>query len=119
MRKTFAAEAVAKTVSNGQGLDVTLTDQDGRKLAISLAPHAARVLSAALNDVIAASDAALVPTKVPTDFSVGRGRFEQVVLVRFENDVPYALAPAMAAELSRELAEEAADVALTPAAPRH
>jgi hypothetical protein len=56
---------------------------------------------------------------VPSDFSVGRGRFEQVVLVRFENDVPYALAPAMAAELSRELAEEAADVALTPAAPRH
>ncbi len=119
MAKTFAAEAVTRTRSEGRDVEVTLADAAGKKLTISLAPHAARVLTSALNDAIAASDAALVPTKVPSDFSVGRGRFEQVVLVRFENDVPYALAPAMAAELSRELAEEAADVALTPAAPRH
>lgn len=44
---------------------------------------------------------------MPDSFSVGRGRHESVVLVRFEDDTPYGLSAAQAAELGEALLEEA------------
>ena len=51
-------------------------------------------------------------TKMPKGFAVGTARYEPIVLIRFENDAPYGLDAADAAELGRALVEQAESVEL-------
>jgi hypothetical protein len=47
-------------------------------------------------------------------FGVGTGRFDDVVLVRFEDDTPYALGPAEATALGEALIDQAELVGARP-----
>ena len=51
---------------------------------------------------------------MPDSFAVGSGRYEQVVLVRFEDDVPYGLRAAEARLLGEALIEQADEMAGAP-----
>ncbi len=58
-------------------------------------------------------------TKRPQSFAVGTGMFEPVVLLRFENDIPYGVSPDEALQLARALVEEAEVAAKRPAPTRN
>ncbi|MBA2125286.1 hypothetical protein DLM45_03490 [Hyphomicrobium methylovorum] len=109
MTKKFFAEMLVSSKHDRatSRLELCLTDAHGNRQALSLSPEALAGLAAALQalPVSAASHTGL--TKMPDSFSVGRGRHESVVLVRFEDDTPYGLSAAQAAELGEALLEEA------------
>jgi len=91
---------------------VVLVGADGKEAKISLSADTAASLTTILSEYAASSapwhDAAL--TKRPKRFDVGTGRFERVVLIRFEDDLSYALKPELARELCEALLETSANV---------
>jgi len=110
----FKAESIGSTdLAKDGSLVVRLVDAAGKSSTLSLTPSLARALTSALSDFVAAGGPAAGPTatKLPTEFAVGTGRHERVVLVRFEDDPPYGLDPVLAAELGHALVEQAESVA--------
>jgi len=98
-------------------LEIVLTGTDGNDTKLRLSSDTAAGLAAILSEFAAKSavrsDAAL--TKRPKTFAVGTGRFERVVLLRFEDDAPYALGPELAMELCEALLEVSASATAQPA----
>lgn len=98
-------------------LELALADANGQIKKVRVTADVASVLARTLQEF---ADRASKPlddtlTKVPAAFSVGTGRFENVVLVRFEGDTPYALGAAEAMELGEALIEQAENVGVRPA----
>ena len=113
MTFNFKAEAIARTenIGDAKRLEITFSDSTGRLETVSITAATARSLSSALQDFAAESHSdGRVATKMPLKFAVGIGQFEQLVLVRFEDDTPYGLETSQAAELGRALVEHAKKV---------
>jgi hypothetical protein len=105
-------QAVKRTefCSQSGELTVTVAGPAGSLETLTFSREAAGVLALAMADftVSAIKGAEHAPaTKMPERYSVGHGRFERLVLVRFEDEAPYALEPAQAAELGAALLQEA------------
>lgn len=115
MSEEFHADGVVETHGHGdaQSFAVTLVDHGGRRLKIALAPVAVSALAKALSDCATALEGPIA-TKRPQDFAVGSGRYEPVVLVRFDLETPYALSPEDALQLGEALIDEAEEAALRP-----
>lgn len=121
MQNSFAATGILRT-SRADGampdetLDVEFCDARGRVSVVRVTPDMAATLARTLGDFASqgtrGSDQAL--TKVPASFGVGTGRFDDVVLVRFEDDTPYALGPAEATALGEALIDQAELVGARP-----
>jgi hypothetical protein len=108
MGKSFVATNVAGTAPANGVIEVTLTDVNGVTRKISASAEVAQSLAQIFGDFAQASQSRSTPaTKLPSTFAVGAGRYEQFVLVRFENDIPYGLRVDDAAELGRALIEQA------------
>ncbi len=113
-RGSAEIRATSKT-KDGQ-LEVVLAGADGNEAKLCLSADTAASLASILSEFAAASAArsSAVPTKRPDSFAVGSGRFERVVLLRFEDDAPYALKPEVAMELCEALLEQSETVAAQP-----
>lgn len=119
MADSFAATTMTQTSTSPEErrLSVSLADAMGRTQSLTLTPELAAALSAVLQDFAAATPATpSVPlTKLPQTFAVGSGVHESLVLIRFEQDAPYALAPDDAAELGHALLEQCQTLDARPA----
>lgn len=99
MNAKFEATTITHTDTHAAGIDVTLCDKSGRTTTLVLPRDVARALGAAMSDAGAGWSANGL-TKRPRTFSVGTGRHDSVVLVRFDDDVPYGIPAATAVELA-------------------
>jgi hypothetical protein len=115
MRSNRASTRIRATKSS-DNLEVVVVGADGKDATLRLTADAAASLATILSEFASkrslGSDATL--TKRPKSFAVGTGRFERVVLLRFEDDPPYALRPELAQELCEALVEVSADVSDQP-----
>jgi hypothetical protein len=108
MGKTFVATAVTRTELADGVIEITLTDASGATRKMCATADVAQTLAQVFADFAEASQStSATPTKLPSTFAVGTGRYEQVVLIRFENDAPYGLRVDDAAELGRAILEQA------------
>ena len=119
MQNTFAATGISRTArTEGTTLDVDLCDAHGHVRAVRVTAEMAATLARTLQEFAARAskprDDALL-TKMPESFSVGSGRFDDVVLLRFEDDTPYALGAAEAIALGEALIDQAEHVGARPA----
>lgn len=104
-----AVQAIAKAIAirDGDTLELHLADAAGGLRTLCIARELVPVLRDVLQDFAARSEApGPAATKLPQSFAVGTARFEQLVLVRFEDDPPYGLRVEHAAELGRALVQE-------------
>jgi hypothetical protein len=117
MRSTRASTEICETRATNDRLEVVVVGADGKEAKICLSADTAASLATILSEFAARNaarhDAAL--TKRPKNFAVGTGRFERVVLIRFEDDPPYALKPELARELCEALLETSENVIVRPA----
>jgi len=118
MKDTFAATAISRTNrAEDSTLELELADADGRLVKVRVTADIALGLAQMLKEFADRSAQRFehTLTKMPKTFSVGAGRFDNVVLIRFEDDAPYALAADDAMELGEALLEQSESVGLRPA----
>jgi len=113
MGDAFVAEKarLSEAKEDSLNLRVTLVDEAGAACLLSLSPTAVTELAQILKGHIAGQRHGEL-TRMPSEFSIGYGRYERLVLLRFEDDVAYGLAPELASELAEALSEEVADLSL-------
>ena len=114
----FIAQSIVWTkTADGRRLELTFADVRGVRQTISIPSR----LAVDLAPVIAAfaeqagSNAGPRFTKSPKALAVGRAEHERLVLLKFDDDPPYALEPDKAEDLWREVREETEAVALMKA----
>ena len=116
MAKPFPAQTLLKTKisEDHRTFELTFADAEGRTRSISMPSRVAADLVPILNSLAASLPSADGPkfTKVPKDWAVGHSHHERLVLIRFDEDPPYGLAIDDAADLWREVREEAEMVSL-------
>ncbi len=120
MTNSFAAMTLTHTSTSDDGrrLAVSLADASGCTQSVTLTPELAEALCRILQDFASATpthNQTAPLTKLPQTFAVGSGVHESVVLIRFERDAPYALAPDDAAELGHALLEQCQHLDARPA----
>lgn len=104
---------LTETSDDQRLLKVDLASKDGSIKTLCLDPETARLFASVLSEFVEQAEQSArvrnpIPmTKIPRSFAVGRARYERLVLVRFEDDAPYALNPSEALELGEALAVEA------------
>jgi hypothetical protein len=94
MPDTFVAQSLAETRAkyDERRFEMTFVDAGGQKQTISLPLGVAADLVAVLQSLSAGlSNPGLQFTKMPKSTVVGSARHERLVLVRFDDDPPYAL----------------------------
>jgi hypothetical protein len=99
----------AKWDAAASRLEVAVRDRSGQSLTLSLSPTAISALAVAL----AAHDKAAAGgelTRIPRDFAIGHGRYEPMVLLRFEDEAPYGLSRELALQLGEALVDEVVEV---------
>jgi len=104
------AQSLAETRANldERRFEMTFVDASGQKQTISLPTGVAADLAPILRSL---STGPSIPfTKMPKSTAVGSARHERLVLVRFDDDPPYALDISEAENLWRGVREEAAQV---------
>lgn len=111
MSDSFIAEcAIRGDAAKGSlNLNVTLVNEAGGSELLSLTPAAVAELASILKDHMSdcrCGDLA----RIPNSFSIGHGRYERVVLLRFEDDVAYGLEPELALELAEALSDELSNI---------
>ena len=118
MTAHFAATALLRTETPKRGgpLELTVTNSAGQPMALSVTAEVACSLAEVLRAFAdTAAPSAAQPTKLPRSFAVGAGKYESLVLLRFEQDTPYALPAEEAQDLAHALLEQSQAVALRPA----
>jgi len=109
MSKKFGAQSLVETrVSNDQRcLELTFADASGVRQMLSLPMSLATDLAPVLLSLAKNSTAVgACLTKVPSAFSVGHATYQRLVLIKFDDDPPYALNLDDARMLSRQLSDE-------------
>jgi hypothetical protein len=109
MSKKFVTQSLVETrVSNDQRrLELTLADTRGVRQILSLPMSLATDLASVLLSSAKNSDAVGARlTKVPSTFFVGHATHQRLVLVKFDDDPPYALNLDDARMLSRQMLDE-------------
>src|SRR5215468_9939127 len=115
MSDTFMAQSLVETRANhdDQRFEMTFVDASGIKQTISLPVGVAADLVPVLQSLSAAPRNSRIGfTKMPKSTAVGSARHERLVLVRFDDDPPYALDIDEAENLWRGVREEAEQVSL-------
>jgi hypothetical protein len=113
MPDTFVARSVAETCAkhDERRFEMTFVDASGEKQTISLPVDVAADLVPVLQALSAGlSDTGIEFTRMPKSTAVGSARYERLVLVRFDDDPPYALNIDAAENLWRGVREEAEQV---------
>jgi hypothetical protein len=109
MKATRSATSLLRTSITKDGdLNFVVTDATGKEIKLRLTADTASSLLKILEDLtsMSAAGTSATLTKRPKAFAVGIGRFERVVLLRFEDDAPYALRPEDAIKLAEALTEQ-------------
>ncbi len=117
MKDAFAAVAISRTRrADGGALEIQLVDAAGRKTAVRVPAEIALRLAQELLDLAEGASSGLDTSlaKRPKSFAVGSGKYENLVLVRFDDDAPYALDAVDAADLGEALIEQSEDVSERP-----
>jgi hypothetical protein len=115
MNDRFAARSLlaTRTRENGRGFELTFLGANGKKHTISMpvavAAELASVLQSLADSIQGRSGGEF--TKLPKQLAVGNARHERLVLIKFDDDPPYALDPDVAESLWREVREETENVA--------
>jgi hypothetical protein len=115
----FEATALSRTEASadGQTLELRLLDAAGRKRTLTLTAELAQSLAQVMAEFAeAAPRSGVRPTKLPKSFAVGAGQYDSVVLLRFEQEAPYALPAKDAFELAKALLNQSERVAVRPIA---
>ena len=115
MSDTFMAQSLVETRAkhDDQRFEMTFVDASGIKQTISLPVGVAADLVPVLQSLSAAPRNSRIGfTKMPKSTAVGSARHERLVLVRFDDDPPYALDIDEAENLWRGVREEAEQVSL-------
>jgi hypothetical protein len=110
MTDAFVAQSLAETRmrSDERRLELTFVDAGGRKQTLSLPLCVAADLTPVLQSLSAGlGKTGIELTKMPKATAVGSARHERLVLIRFDDDPPYALSIDEAEHLWRGLREEA------------
>jgi hypothetical protein len=113
MPQTFVAQSLAETrVENDERrFEMTFVDASGEQQTISLPVGVAADLVPVLQSLSAGLNKAGIGfTKVPKSTAVGSARYERLVLVRFDDDPPYALNVNEAENLWRGVRDETEQV---------
>ena len=113
MTDTFMAQSLMETRAkcDERRFEMTFVDASGQKQTISLPVGVAADLVPVLQSLSAGlGNASTHFTKMAKSTAVGSARHERLVLVRFDDDPPYALNIAEAENLWREVREEAEQV---------
>lgn len=121
MPDTFVAQSLAGTRAkyDESRFEMTFVDASGKKQTISLPVGIAADLVPVLQSLAAGlNNTGIEFTKIPKSTAVGSARHERLVLVRFDDDPPYALNLDDAENLWRGLREEAEQVSLMKAPAR-
>lgn len=119
MAAKFDATTLRSTSSaiKGATLALTLASADGRTRTLTVTPDLALALAGVLADYGAtAVHPELEATKRPRTYAIGTGRYENVVLLRFEDEAPYALPAQSAVELAKALIDQSQALASRPLA---
>jgi hypothetical protein len=109
MKATRAATSLLRTAVTTDGnLEVVVADAAGKENKLCLTADTASSVFRVLEEFASRASpcAGTVLTKRPKAFAVGTGRFERIVLLRFEDDAPYALRPEDASNLAEALKEQ-------------
>ena len=115
MDDTFMARSLTgtRTVDDDRRFEMTFVDAGGQTQTISLPVGVAADLITVLQSLVAAPGPSRIPfTKVPKSTAVGSARHDRLVLVRFDDDPPYALHLEEAENLWRGIREQAEEVAI-------
>jgi hypothetical protein len=120
MSDTFVAQSLAETRAkyDERRFEMTFVDASGKRQTISLPVSVAADLAPVLQSLSAGlGNTCIGFTKMPKSTAVGSARHERLILVRFDDDPPYALNLDEAENLWRGVREEAEEVSLmkTPA----
>jgi hypothetical protein len=116
MSDRFAAHSLVqtKTSEDRRTFELTFVNARGDKhtlsLPVDIAADLAPVLGLLARSVGGANGAKF--TKIPKQWAVGTARHERLVLLKFDDDPPYALDPEVAETLWREVREETEAVSL-------
>jgi hypothetical protein len=118
MTDTFMALSLVQTsAKNERRFEMVFVDATGQKLTICLPVDVAADLVPVMQS-LSAGPSSVPFTKMPKSTAVGSARHEQLVLVRFDDDPPYALNLDAAENLWRGVREEAEQVSHTKAPAR-
>jgi hypothetical protein len=121
MPDIFVAQSLEGTRSNcdERRFEMTFVDASGKKQTISLPVGVAADLVPVLQSLATGlSNTGIDFTKIPKSTAVGSARYERLILIRFDDDPPYALNLDGAESLWRGLREEAEQVSLMKAPAR-
>jgi hypothetical protein len=113
MPDTFMAQSLVETraTNDERRFEMTFVDASGVRQTISLPVGVAADLVPVLQSLSAGrGNPAMRFTKMPKSAAVGSARHERLVLIRFDDDPPYALGIDEAEHLWREVREEAEQV---------
>jgi len=113
MADTFMAQSLVETraLNDERRFEMTFVDASGERQSISLPVCVAADLVPVLQSLAAGSaNPATRFTKMPKSAAVGSARHARLVLIRFDDDPPYALGIDEAEHLWREVREEAEHV---------
>jgi hypothetical protein len=113
MSDTFVAQSLVDTCTkdNRRRFEMTFVDASGQQQTISLPVGVAADLAPVLQSLAAGLGTTGIGfTKIPKSAAVGSARHERLVLVRFDDDPPYALSIDEAETLWQGLREEAEQV---------
>jgi hypothetical protein len=114
MSGAFEAQSLVGTRrdKSKRRLEMTFVDADGQRQAISLPEDVAADLVSVLRSLTSGMNNAgrAEFTRMAKLTAVGSAEYERLVLIRFDDDPPYGLAPDEAETLWREVREQAAQV---------
>lgn len=94
---------IVRTEATGTGITLTLADAKGQEMVMVLPFPLVAALSGVFSDCAQSDGRTSDLTKMPKHVAVGRAIHEEIVLVRFEDDIPYGLRPAEAKKVGLEL----------------
>jgi hypothetical protein len=109
MTDRFVAQSLVhtKASTDQRRFELTFVDAAGARQTLSLPRAMAADLAPVLTSLAGASDRGGAKfTRLPKHWQVGHARNERLVLIKFDDDPPYALDLAEAELLSRELSDE-------------
>jgi hypothetical protein len=114
MPRNFKALSLLETHArrDERRLEMTFVDGEGRRQTISLPATVAADLVPVLKSLsegLSNSEKGQF-TRMPRQMAVGSAKHERLVLIRFDDEPPYALDPDEAENLWREVREEAEQV---------
>jgi hypothetical protein len=116
--KTFRATTLTETAvsQDRRRFELTFVDADGQQYAISIPSAIAADLVPVLESVAACQPQAGrgEMTRVPKTCAVGHAKGDRMLLLRFDDEAPYAIDLEVAQALAEQLQEQSDELAEAP-----